>query len=73
LLTETVSDHAGRQFGVADTAHVPSADPERVSDLAPAEGRDVACDLARGSRDAVSPPPDTDLSVFPMVPPVEPA
>jgi hypothetical protein len=73
LLTETVSDHDGRQFGVADTAHVPSADPEQASDLEPAEARDVARDLARGSRGGASLPPDTDLSVLPMVPPVEPA
>jgi hypothetical protein len=73
LLTETVSDHDGRQFGVADTAHVPSGDPDRPSDLGPAAAREVGSDFARGSRDAASPPPETDLSVFPIVPPVEPA
>jgi hypothetical protein len=73
LLTETVSDHDGRQFGVADTAHVPSGDPERASDLGAAAGRGVARDPARGSGTARSAPPDTDLSVFPIVPPVEPA
>jgi hypothetical protein len=39
LLTKAVSDHGGRQLGVADTAHVPSADPERASDF---EARDAA-------------------------------
>jgi hypothetical protein len=73
LLTEAVSAHGGRQLGVADTAHVPSADPERASDLGRTEARDVARDFARGSRDAPSPPPDTDLSVFPITPPVDPA
>jgi hypothetical protein len=73
LLTDTVSDQDGRQFGVADTAHVPSGDPERTSDLGPAAGRGVTRDAARGSGTARSPPPETDLSVFPIVPPVEPA
>jgi hypothetical protein len=41
LLTEAVSAHGGRQLGVADTAHVPSADPERPSDLGSAEARCV--------------------------------
>jgi hypothetical protein len=41
LLTEAVSAHGGRQLGVADTAHVPSADPERPSDLGPTEARCV--------------------------------
>jgi hypothetical protein len=42
LLTEAVSAHGGRQLGVADTAHVPSADPERASDLGATEARYVA-------------------------------
>jgi hypothetical protein len=73
LLTEVVSVHAGRQLGVADTAHVPSADSERASDLGPTEARCVARDFARGSGDGSSPPLDTDLSVFPITPPVDPA
>jgi hypothetical protein len=42
LLTEAVSDHAGRQLVVASPTHVPSADPERTSDLGSPEVRFVA-------------------------------
>jgi hypothetical protein len=73
LLTDVEIVHAGRQLGVADTDHAPSVDSERVSDLGPTEARRVARDLARGSGDGSSPPPETDLLILPTVPPVEPA
>jgi hypothetical protein len=73
LLTKTVSVHAGTQLAVADTAHVPSADPvvrisRVVSDIILFVARDLP--LCEG---ASSSPPDTDLLVLPIVPPADPA
>jgi hypothetical protein len=74
LLTKTVSVHAGTQLAVADTSHVPSADPVvvRPSRVVSVIILFVARDLSL-CEGASSSPPDTDLLVLPIVPPAEPA
>jgi hypothetical protein len=74
LLIRNVSDHGGTQRPVAEMAQAPSADPvARLSVLDSDDGLLVTWDGVLRRAGAASSPPDTDLSVLPRVPPVEPA